>query len=331
MIAPAAGMRFNSRMLLSIAALTAPAAEMPSYSVRTMIRDARQIVERSGDEVWPGFSGVPMPVQLVEAKREVLFCAPAAPGFIPISGDRVTGCGLQVRRRELPVDISAANYLGEFLVIQLGLPSALEASRPEWIVTLLHEAFHQFQASLVGYQDAVDTVAKTLGQSGSDWMLNYHFPYADPGVAAAFNDMNRCALAYLSNRSTDETGKLVADYVRARRKARAIVGEKDWRYFEFQVGQEGVARWSELKLAGIAGRRDERIAITAQDRWAGLATSLRAMNDQGLGIWKRSTFYVLGAVEADMLEQVAPGWKRRYARAPFSIGEQLDAAMSPGA
>lgn len=296
------------------------------HSVRNMIRDARVIVRQSGDGIWPGYSRVTLPVQLIEPTREILFCGRTAIGFKAMPLDRVTGCGLQVRKRQLSVDLAAASYLNEQPVIQIGLPDALGMSRSEWIVTLLHETFHQFQSSLPGYQDAVSTTAQYLGQSGAEWMLDYRFPYADPKVVAAFADMNRCALAFLVGGRPHQVRQLVANYVKARRAARAAVGNTAWQYYEFQVGQEGVARWSELRLARMAGRDDEGIAAVAKDRWAGLSTSLRSMTDQGLGMWKRSSFYVLGAVEAEMLDRLTPKWRQNYIRRPFSLGEQLAAA-----
>lgn len=109
----------------------------------------------------------------------------------------------------------------------------------------------------------------------------------------------------------------------ARREAEAVVGPRDWRYYEFQVGQEGVARWYELRLARSAGRRDRPIAAVATDKWDGLVTSLRATEAQGLSIWKRNALYVFGAVEAEMLDQTVPDWKQVYRQRPFSIGAQL--------
>lgn len=315
-------------MLLIFLAMAHSALYQPtSYPVRVMIRDTREIVRRSGDEIWPDYSDITLPVQLVEPTREVLFCGQRAAGFKAVDVDRVSGCGLQVRKRELPIDVAAASDLDNQQVIQIGLPSALGMSRSEWIVTLLHETFHQYQASLRGYNEAVSTVAQSLGQRGTDWILNYQFPYTDPTVVDAFADMNHCALVFLANRDPKHVARLVADYVRARHRAREAAGETAWQYYEFQVGQEGVARWTELKMARIAGHRDSRIAEVVADRWAGLSTSLRAISEQGINIWKRGSFYVFGAVEAEMLDQITPAWRHIYVRRPFTLGEQLDSAV----
>lgn len=294
-------------MLVLLAALAASSATpAPSVELRLMIRDGRRIVAESGDIVWPGIGTVTLPIDLIENDREILFCGRHAPGFTPAAIDPVTGCGMQWRKRELPVDLAAASTMGDQPLIQMGLPGTLELSRAQWIVTLLHESFHQYQASLPGYQAAVDAIGVDLDKPGSGWFLSYPFPYARHDVVAAFARMNRCARAFLANKSPAKARQLASDYVTARREAEAVVGARDWRYYEFQVGQEGVARWYELRLARSAGRRDRAIAAVATDKWGGLVTSLRATEAQGLNIWKRNALYVFGAVEAEMLDQTAP-------------------------
>lgn len=95
--------------------------------------------------------------------------------------------------------------------------------------------------------------------------------------------------------------------------------------YEFQVGEEGVARWTKIKLARIAG--DGGIAALADDRWGGLSTSLRSISSTGLSRWKRASFYVFGAIEAEMLERLNPSWHTDYRRAPFTLGAMLGAAL----
>jgi hypothetical protein len=298
----------------------------PSPDIRAMIRDGAQIVAAQGDGVWPDLSATPVVVQLVERDREVAFCAAPIETFVMIGPDDTTGCLMQARPRDLPTDIAGATFLGDQPVIQIGAPEALEASRADWTVLLLHEAFHLYQYRLPGYQEAVDQTGRALGASDISWILGHDFPYADPAVGDAFRELHTRALTFLAAQSDADIARAVAAYVVARAAAEAAVGPGDWPYYEFQVGQEGVARWSELRLAQMAGREDAEIAAVAAEQWAGLAVSLRAINDQGLAIWRRSSFYVLGAVEAEMLHRTSPGWQDAYRRAPFSMGTLLNDA-----
>lgn len=44
-------------------------------------------------------------------------------------------------------------------------------------------------------------------------------------------------------------------------------------------------------------------------------------------MWRRSSFYVLGAIEASMLERVRPQWQLEYATNPFAMGSMLNASL----
>lgn len=315
-------------MLAIVAAAAASATNLllPTEADRQMIAEAQAIVRTSGDRVWEGFSQAPLPILLIGPDQETLFCGAPAADFFPAGFDTVTNCALQTRPRELPVDLSAATYIGDQHVIMMGVPDALDVNRAEWIVTVLHEAFHQYQSTLPGYVAAVDRVRKMFGEASSQWMLDYPFPYADAEIANAFKGMTDSALRYLEATSSSERYAAISDYVDARRSAQRATGSRHWAYFEFQAGQEGVARWSEQALGALVAASDPSIAAVAEDGRLGLTTSLRAIDRDGLGIWKRSAFYVFGAIEAEMLHQTDPAWQRQYVNTPFSMGSMIERA-----
>lgn len=316
-------------LIAGVPALAAD-TQSPSQAERAMIAEAQKIVRTWGDAVWTGFSQTPLPILLVDPEQETLFCGAPTAGFAAADFDAITQCSTQTRRRELPVDISAAADLdGSQLIIQMGLPAALDGSEADWIVTFLHEAFHQHQDTLPGYAPALERIRKQLERTGPQWMLDYPFPYGDPEVKKAFSQLTASALRFLESRTDQEADAAIAEYTRARIRAEQAIAADDWLYYEFQVGHEGVARWTELKLAALAGETRNDIAAIAQDRNEGLAVSLRAIDQQGVAVWKRSVFYVLGAIEAMMLDRVRPQWRRDYASDPFSLGALLQAA-APG-
>lgn len=313
-------------VLLSAVALAA-SPQLPSELDRRMIADAQAIVRNEGDILWAGLSQAPLPTLLIGPERETLFCGLPSLGFSAIGFDPITRCTMQVRARELPVDLAAAMDLGNVSVIHMGLPDALEATQADWIVTFLHETFHQYQSTLPGYFSAVDVVRARLGKTGEQWVLEYPFPYADPKVKAAFAAMTQSSGQFLSAENDAQANAAIRSYVEARNRARVAMSPDDWLYYEFQVGQEGVARWTELRFATAAGDTRPEIAIIGKERTSGLAVSLSAINSQGLNMWKRSTFYVLGAIEASMLERVRPQWQREYANNPFAMGSMLNASL----
>lgn len=296
-------------------------SDLPPLSERAMLADVQHIYRGAGNRLWPGFDRVPLDLVLIGSERETLFCHAAVKGFVAVGRDPLTKCPMQTRARQLPVDLAAASAFfpgGE--TIAIGDPKTLEMSPAYWKATVLHEAFHLYQSRIPGYPQAVAALGLASNSTNGSWMLNYPFPYADAQVGAAFLKMGDAGLAFLKAKSGQERRAATKAYVAAREAALSQVSAKDRRYYEFQVGQEGVARWTELTLAqqGDAAMRDD-----ALDRWTGLATSLRAIREQGFGLWKRGALYVYGAVEAEMLERAGPHWRVEYRRHPFGLGDQL--------
>lgn len=227
--------------LLSAVALGA-SPQLPAELDRRMVADAQAIVRNEGDLLWAGLSQAPLPTLLIGPEHETLFCGLPTAGFSSIGFDPITRCSMQLRARELPVDLAAATDLGGVSVIHMGLPDALEATQADWIVTFLHETFHQYQSALPGYSSAVDVVRARLGKTGEQWVLDYPFPYADPKVKAEFAAMTLSAGQFLSAENDAQAEVAIRSYVEARNRARDAMSPDDWLYYEFQVGQEGVAR-----------------------------------------------------------------------------------------
>lgn len=312
--------------LFSAVALGA-SSQLPAELDRRMIADAQAIVRNEGDLIWAGLSQAPLPTLLIGPAHETLFCGLPTAGFSAIGFDPITRCTMQVRAQQLPVDLAAATDLGNVSVVHMGLPDALEATQADWIATFLHEAFHQYQSTLPGYYSAVDVVRARLGKTVEQWMLEYPFPYADPKVKAEFAAMTLSAGQFLSAENDAQAETAIRSYVDARNRARDAISPDDWLYYEFQVGQEGVARWTELRFAAAAGNARPDIAAIGEERTGGLAVSLGAIDRQGLNMWRRSSFYVLGSIEASMLERVRPQWQLEYATNPFAMGSMLNASL----
>ena len=288
------------------------------------IRIVRSALKEHGSALWPGWSEDPASVLVVGARRETLFCAPPRTGFSNAGRDPVTGCTTQSRPARLPADIEAPVELDGVPVAAMGLPSATGREPADWALVLAHEQFHVWQDGAPGYRAAVEGVAVQLappGAQSANWMLDHPFPYAE--AARHFVPMSEAALRFL-DAPTDTTRRAaVRDYLVAREEAAQMIGPRDWLYYEFQVGQEGVGRWTELALAENLAADDPSFAYQASERRGGLATSLRAIERDGLGMWKRSAFYAFGAVEAEMLDTLDPGWRADYSARPFALGEML--------
>ncbi|QXT36139.1 hypothetical protein KV697_01835 [Sphingomonas sanguinis] len=308
-------------ILAMMTGLALAGAELPPEPERVMLAEVQHLYRGAGNRLWPGFDRVPLDLVLIGPEQETLFCHGVVKGFTRAGRDPRTKCSLQIRPRKLAIDLSsAADFFPGGETIAIGYPKALEMTPAYWKATVLHEAFHLYQWHMPGYAHAVASLGLSAGSTNGSWMLNYPFPYADPQVGAAFLAMGDAGLAFLEAKSPRERRAATHAYVAAREAALAKVSPMDRRYYEFQVGQEGVARWTELTLArqGDAAMRDDAV-----ERWRGLATSLRAVREQGFKVWKRGALYVYGTIEAEMLERAGVDWRQEYRRYPFGLGDQL--------
>jgi hypothetical protein len=137
----------------------------------------------------------------------------------------------------------------------------------------------------------------------------------------------------LDARPSDKANTLMAA-VGARDALRGSLTAADYRYLEFQLWQEGVARFIEYAAARAAAESGEPSAAFQSlpdyqpySRAADAARrSLRRELEQlELGRQRRVAFYPLGAAMALLLEETRPDWKRSYADQPFALASLLSA------
>ena len=102
----------------------------------------------------------------------------------------------------------------------------------------------------------------------------------------------------------------------------------DDRYLNFQSWQEGVARYTQLKMARLAAEK-----FTSSSAFAALAdyqpfgveasTLERAIGEEltqlKLGDAKRVLFYSTGAATALLLDRINPGWRAHYFETLFTL------------
>ncbi len=107
----------------------------------------------------------------------------------------------------------------------------------------------------------------------------------------------------------------------------------DYRYFSFQLWQEGVARYTEYRIAELATRKykpskEFRALKDYQpfDRVADetLKNILQELKTLELENYKRVAFYPLGAGEALLLDRANPKWKERYFTDKFYVNKYFD-------
>lgn len=295
-------------MLCIIAAtFSAPAA---ANEVTRALQPIRIFAATHGDLLWPGYGSAPFGFLLLEQEKETLLCQPGTPrGFTAEGIDPVTGCARWSRPRSgLPSNLLAAMpVLGPPSTIVMGASGATGDGRPNWLRTVLHEHFHQWQSALPDYYSRVEALDLSGGDRTGMWMLNYAFPYESAATASAYADASTALAEALARRGTADFLTAFDRYLAARARMAHSVPPRDWRYLEFQLWQEGTARWTEIQLG--------KIYPDAQVREASLALegrTLAQLRSPALAGQRRELAYALGAGEAMLMSACGPAWRSAY-------------------
>jgi hypothetical protein len=287
---------------------------------RVRLAEAFRVAERVRAEVWSGWERTPMAVLLVTDSIEYLVGHPRPTSeFTPLAPDSVLGREVLARPRRFPPTLLATfPAVGGTPTIVVGTAERTCRSSAEWVLTLLHEHFHQWQSSLPDYYGRANALGLARGDTTGQWMLDYPFPYDSVPVQRAV----RALATALADGESIETVR------RQRQALRRILSPADDRYLEFQLWQEGVPRYVEIAAADAAARAGE--ASEAFRRlpdyvdYGELATRLRGDLDRqlaelSLARERRVAFYPLGAGIALLLERSDGSWKKRYQEQLFTL------------
>jgi len=305
--------------LLVLAANVGESKPSQNGELIDLILDARNIAESHGDEIWDGYFDAPFGILLVEEKRERLFCHKGSlDGFESTGTNDALSCQFGERPTSYPTNFLASfPAVAGIPTIVIGTPAATEKTFDGWVLTILHEHFHQMQFAWSGYYTGISGLDLDGGDETGMWMLNYPFPYENDTTAGAFQIMAGDLVEVLNARGTDDFYEKLNRYWLSRESARETVSEADWRYFELQLWQEGVARWTESAISALS----EDLVNAANEANNRI---LRELSSLDLANQKRTAVYPIGAAEASLLDAVDSGWRITYWSEPFSLGPQIE-------
>lgn len=285
----------------------------------------RMLAKLAGERLWPGFGEAPFGFLVIEDEREVLLCRDQAPpGFTADGKDEATGCARYVRpRTQLPGNLLAAMPLfGPPSTIVMGPAPRLAERLPRWRSTVLHEHMHQWQAELPAYYERVKALDLSDGDQTGMWMLSFPFPYGDAAVQRAYDRAARALLAAVEARATPAFRDRLSDYLEARKAFAAAAGERNWRYFEFQLWAEGVPRWTEIALSRQSGD-----AAMIADAGAHERDMLGMLRQPRLAEHQRVAVYPFGMAEAMLMQACGGQWRAAYPR-HLALGPVLEQAAA---
>jgi hypothetical protein len=326
--------------LLGLLAL-APAAGAQAPALpeadRVRIAEAFRLAETLGNRVWPDWDKAPFAVLLVTPEHEFLIRHPGpSSDFTRIGEDPLLKSPVWYRKRQFsPRLLATFPAVGGVPTIVIGRAedTSARASTP-WVITLLHEHFHQLQYSRPRYYAEVDALGLARGDRTGMWMLNYAFPYTTPEVKEQFGVMCKALAEALQARRQADFATKLASYVETRKRFRSLLKGDDYKYLAFQVWQEGIARYTEYHVADLAAAGYEpskefralKDYTPFKEEAAALLKGVeKELSSVHLDRAKRTAFYALGAAEGLVLDRAHPGWRKRYFEEKFS----LDAHFRP--
>ena len=302
---------------------------------RVRLAEAFRIGDALGNRVWPGWNKAPFAVLLVTPNYEFLIRHPKpSPDFILINHDTLLGSDVYYRKRTQAPGLLATFPVGGIPTIVVGQAenTAAKTSTP-WVVTVLHEHLHQLQYSQPGYYDEVNALGLTRGDKTGMWMLNYPFPYDWHELQLLFSQVGRSLAEALEAQPGSDFSIGLATYLEQRRELELTLSPDDYRYVSFQMWQEGIARYTEYRLASLAATRYKptkafrtlsdyrQFGELAETIKGGILSELTTVN---LESSKRVIFYALGAGEALLLDRSNSRWRQRYLVDKFYLDRYFD-------
>ncbi|HEX8143061.1 MAG TPA: hypothetical protein VF553_10740 [Pyrinomonadaceae bacterium] len=295
-----------------------------SSADRIRLAETFRIVERLGDRVWRGWGRAPFAVLLVTPDYEFLIRHPRPSAeFTPTGYDALLKSEVYFRKRvyqpNLLATFPAVNGLSTIVV---GQPANTEAkTSTRWVVTLLHEHFHQLQDSQPGFYEQVNALNLSRGDQTGMWMLNYSFPYENEAIKKQFQLLGLKLAEALRPASTGQFAARLRAYLEARDRFKQMLAPDDYNYFSFQLWKEGVARYTEYRIARLAAQRykpgKEFSSLEDFETFEQVAASILArinseLSALALDRQQRVAFYSVGAAEALLLDRANPAWQQRY-------------------
>ena len=286
------------------------------------IREAINISNRFGNTIWRGINKVPFVVLLITDSVEFLINHPNPSDDFKISEeDNILKTKILYRKRQY-----SKTFLATFPAINgvncmvVGTPENTGKSSTDWIITLLHEHFHQFQYTQKDHYASVAGLDLANGDETGMWQLNYRLPYDSLPISNQYSKYTRALSNAVSGINNKDFRKLLTQYTDERKKLIGLFKPSDYKYFSFQLWQEGIARYTEYKFLEMLDDYTPSIEVAGLSdfipfnkfREQFLKLHLGSVTALKFETEKRVCFYDIGLAEGMLLDKLNPQWRSQY-------------------
>jgi len=299
---------------------------------RIRLAEAFRISETLGNKVWKNWNKAPFAVLLIAPENEFLIRHPQpSKDFTLIGYGSLLKSDVYFRKRTQQI-----NFLATFpavggvstIVVGQAENTSRKSSTP-WVVTVLHEHFHQLQMSQPTYYKEVDALNLSGGDKTGMWQLNFAFPYQDARVKERFFALSKLLAETLQTKKNSDFLAKFNNYLQARQAFQKMLSPNDYKYFSFQIWQEGIARYTEWRIADLAARKykPSKKFLALKDYTPFREVADTTLNKQILASLptlqleksERVVFYPFGAAEGLLLDRTNPKWQSRYLTEKFYV------------
>lgn len=162
---------------------------------RVRIAEAFNISVTHGNSIWQGLDTIPFVVLLVTNDSEFLIRHPSpTEDFKLLRYDSLLKSDVYVRDRQFSNNLLATfPAVNGISTIVVGQPENTSRSSTAWVLTLIHEHFHQLQSTKPDYYTSVEGLDLAGDDKTGMWMLNYPFPYEDKEISEQYKSLTETA------------------------------------------------------------------------------------------------------------------------------------------
>jgi hypothetical protein len=279
-----------------------------------VITEAYHLWKTKGDKVWEGWSEIKMPFIYKKEHYEYWIDFPVTANDVGQFVEKINGLDVYGQAISGQNGFAASMDVNNVQAVVLSSPKITGMTKEEWIIAAIHEMFHVYQGAEID-RKKINDLEIGYGKDAS-WMLNYPFPYGDTSLNTISHMQGYLSFnIYRSDSFRDNMYDcfLLKDVLTLYKNY--IIGrygnENDYKYSVFQQSIEGVAKYTEIKMAEIAGT--DYVPLNQDIHFTDVYTNqINVVRHCGKGTGGRLTFYYLGLGMCLVLDKIAPDWKNSY-------------------
>lgn len=280
-----------------------------------VITESFNLWKTKGENVWKGWTKINIPFIYKKENYEYWINFPSSlkqKGKFVGKVNNMNVYGQVINNKNAA---AATEDIYNINAVILSSPKILEMTKEEWIITAIHEMFHIYQDSDKTYQNKIRNLDLAYGNDAS-WMLDFPFPYKDSSLKTISHMQGY--LLYKIYQSGDFQENmydcfLLKDVLSLYKNEiiQAYGTDKNYKYSIFQQSVEGVAKYTEIKMAEIAAT--DYTPLSPKIHFTDIYTNqINVIKHCGKGTGGRLTFYYLGLGKCLVLDKINPQWKDSY-------------------